>query len=68
MILPLVKKIGPRTINPRNTKKIFPEYSYHINFKKSQEISAKSNDSVITKVITKRPTGVGRSNILKLCP
>ena len=40
------RKIGPRTKNPCNTKNFFPEYSFHINFRKSQEISAKLNDSV----------------------
>ena len=40
------QKVSLRTINPFNTKNFFPEYSFHINFKKSQEISAKLNDSV----------------------
>ena len=40
------RKIGPMIINPCNTKKIFPEYSFHINFRKIQEKSSKLNDSV----------------------
>ena len=40
------RKISPRTINPSNTKNVSPEYSFHINFRKSQEISAKLNVSV----------------------
>ena len=36
------------TINCCNTKKYFPEYSFHVNFRKSQETSAKLNDSVKT--------------------
>ena len=40
------RKIGPRTINPLQYQKNFPKYSFHINFRKSQEISAKLNDSV----------------------
>ena len=39
-------KIDPSTINPCKTKMFFPEYSFHINFTKKQEISAKLNDSV----------------------
>ena len=40
------RKIGPRTTNPCNTKKVFLEYSFHIIFQGSQEISAKLNDSI----------------------
>ena len=39
------RKIGPGTINSCNTK-IFSGRFIHINFRKSQEISAKLNDSV----------------------
>ena len=40
------RKIGPRTINPLNTKSFFSGISFYIHFSKSQEISAKLNDSV----------------------
>ena len=40
------QKIGPRTTSPCNTKIFFLEYSFHINFQESQEISAKLNDSI----------------------
>lgn len=40
------RQIWPITINPCNTKSFSPEYQFHINFRKSQEISAKLNDTV----------------------
>ena len=40
------QKIAPRAISPCNTKKCFLEHSFHVNFRKGQEISSKLNDSV----------------------
>ena len=40
------RKLGSRTISPCNSKNLFLEHSFHINFRKSHEISAKLNDLV----------------------
>ena len=40
------RKLGSRTINPCNSKNLFLEHSFHINCRKSHEISAKLNDLV----------------------
>ena len=44
----ICRKICPRTrkTSACKTKNLFPEYSFHINFRKSLEISGKLNDSV----------------------
>ena len=58
------KIINPcnKFLNPCNAKKIFPEYSFHINFRKSQEISTKLNDSIKSyNKKTKRRGGGGES-------
>ena len=46
LILPHVEKLVPGPYILAIPKYIFPQYLFHMNFRKSEEISAKLNDSV----------------------